>query len=50
MVACASRSLNAAEQNYPAWKGEMMAAVWGVKMYRHIYTPGSSSYTVITGR
>jgi hypothetical protein len=34
MVACASRSLNAAEQNYPAWKGEMMAAVWGVKLYR----------------
>eukprot|EP00775_Hariotina_reticulata_P012120 gene12120-biopygen14017 len=31
LVACASRSLNAAERNYPAWKGEMLAAVWGVR-------------------
>lgn len=34
MVACASRSLNSAEKNYPAWKGEMLAAVWGVKLFR----------------
>ncbi len=34
MVACASRSLNEAERNYPAWKGEMLAAVWGVKHFR----------------
>jgi site-specific DNA-cytosine methylase len=34
LVACASRSLNPAEKNYPAWKGEMLAAVWGVKMFR----------------
>ena len=34
MVACASRSLNPAERNYPAWKGEMLAAVWGVKLFR----------------
>jgi hypothetical protein len=34
MVACASRSLNPAEKNYPAWKGEMLAAVWGVKLFR----------------
>jgi hypothetical protein len=34
MVACASRSLNPAEQNYPAWKGEMLAAVYGVKLFR----------------
>eukprot|EP00878_Enallax_costatus_P000909 GHUV01001039.1.p1 GENE.GHUV01001039.1~~GHUV01001039.1.p1 ORF type:complete len:2125 (+),score=442.77 GHUV01001039.1:122-6376(+) len=34
MVACASRSLNPAEKNYPAWKGEMLAAVWGVKHFR----------------
>eukprot|EP00775_Hariotina_reticulata_P003475 gene3475-biopygen5169 len=31
LVACASRSLNAAERNYPAWKGEMLAVVWGVR-------------------
>eukprot|EP00775_Hariotina_reticulata_P006347 gene6347-biopygen8143 len=34
LVACASRSLNQCERNYPAWKGEMLAAVWGVKMFR----------------
>eukprot|EP00775_Hariotina_reticulata_P014908 gene14908-biopygen17250 len=34
LVACASRSLNAAERNYPAWKGEMLAAVWGVRSFR----------------
>jgi hypothetical protein len=27
IVACASRSLNSAEKNYPAWQGEMLAAV-----------------------
>lgn len=34
MIACASRSLNPAEQNYPAWKGEMLAAVYGIKLFR----------------
>eukprot|EP00775_Hariotina_reticulata_P001887 gene1887-biopygen3371 len=34
LVGCASRSLNQSERNYPAWKGEMLAAVWGVKMFR----------------
>jgi len=34
LIACASRSLNQAERNYPAWKGEMLAAVWGVKHFR----------------
>ncbi len=34
LVACASRSLNSSEKNYPAWKGEMLAAVWGVKLFR----------------
>jgi len=34
MVACASRSLNPAEKNYAAWKGEMLAAVWGTKTFR----------------
>jgi non-ribosomal peptide synthetase component F len=35
MCACISRSLNAAERNYEASKGEMLAAVWAVKMFRH---------------
>ncbi len=34
LVACASRSLNSAEKNLLAWKGEMLAAVWGVKLFR----------------
>lgn len=34
MVACTSRSLNEHEARYEAWKGEMLAAVWGVKSFR----------------
>lgn len=34
MVACASRTCNPAERNYTAWKGEMMAAVWAVKLFK----------------
>ena len=34
MVACVSRSLNEHERKYEAWKGEMLAAVWGVKSFR----------------
>jgi hypothetical protein len=48
MVACASRSLNAAEQNYPAWKGEMLAAVWGIKHFRPYLHAREFSCTQIT--
>ena len=34
MVACASRSLNVHERNYTPWKGELLAVVWGCKMFR----------------
>lgn len=34
MVACVSRSLNEHERRYEAWKGEALAAVWGVKTFR----------------
>ena len=34
MVACISRSLNEHERRYEAWKGETLAAVWGVKSFR----------------
>jgi hypothetical protein len=34
LVACVSRSLNQAERNYPAWKGELLAAVYGIKAFR----------------
>jgi len=33
-VACVSRSLNPAERNYAAWKGELLAAVYGIKAFR----------------
>jgi hypothetical protein len=29
MVAAISRSLNKHEANYPAWKGELLAVIWG---------------------
>jgi hypothetical protein len=35
MVACASRSLNEHERRYTPWKGEMLAAVYGMKVFRH---------------
>ena len=34
MVACISRSLNVHEKRYEAWKGEVLAAVWGIKSFR----------------
>ena len=34
MVACLSRSLNKHERQYEVWKGELLAAVWGMKSFR----------------
>eukprot|EP00775_Hariotina_reticulata_P013865 gene13865-biopygen15796 len=34
LVACVSRTLNPAERNYAAWKGELLAAVYGIKAFR----------------
>ena len=39
LVACLSRSLNCHEVNYEPWKGELLAAVWGVKSFR-VYLHG----------
>lgn len=39
MVACISRSCNKHEREYEAWKGELLAAVWGMKAFR-IYLLG----------
>ena len=39
MVACASRNLNKHERQYEVWKGELLAAVWGMKLFR-IYLLG----------
>ena len=41
-----SRSLNAAEAKYSSWQGEMLAAVWSIKHFRH-YLHGRK-FTVIT--
>jgi hypothetical protein len=35
MVACCSRSLNKHEANYSSYKGEALAAVWGVRLFKH---------------
>ena len=35
MVACISRSLNVHEKNYSSYEGEMLAAVWAIKTFRH---------------
>ncbi|KZR98960.1 Uncharacterized protein APZ42_005382, partial [Daphnia magna] len=46
MVACISRSLNQHERNYSSYQGEMLAAVWGVRSFRH-YLHGIP-FTVVT--
>ena len=35
MVACLSRSLNTHEANYHAYEGELLAAVWAIRSFRH---------------
>jgi transposase InsO family protein len=35
MVACLSRSLNKHEANYGSYHGELLAAVWAIKSFRH---------------
>lgn len=34
LIACCSRSLNEHERRYSSWQGELLAAVYGVRMYR----------------
>ena len=46
LVACISRSLNKAEQNYSSYEGEMLAATWAIKTFR-MYLHGIQ-FTVIT--
>ncbi|KXZ52120.1 hypothetical protein GPECTOR_10g1143 [Gonium pectorale] len=47
MCACISRSLNKHEKNYSSYKGEMLAAVWAVKMFRH-HLLGGPKFKLVT--
>ena len=47
MCACISRSLNKHERNYSSYKGEMLAAVWAVKMLRH-HLLGGPKFSLVT--
>ena len=40
LVACLSRSNSKSERNYGSYRGEMLAAVWGIRSFRH-YLHGS---------
>ena len=46
LVACNSRSCNSHEAKYGSYRGEMLAAVWGVRSYRH-YLLGAAKQTII---
>lgn len=46
MVACISRSLNKHESNYSSYKGECLAAVWAVKMFKHFLH--GKQFTLVT--
>ena len=35
LIVSASRSLNDHEAKYPAWKGELVAVTWAVRLFRH---------------
>ena len=47
MCACISRSLNKHEANISSYKGEMLAAVWAAKMFRH-HLIGGKPFRLIT--
>ena len=47
MCACISRSLNKHESNYSSYKGEMLAAVWAAKMFRH-HLIGGQPFRLVT--
>jgi hypothetical protein len=48
MVACASRSLNQHEKRYTPWKGELLAAVWGMKTFRHYLHGAREPFRLVT--
>ncbi|PNH10576.1 Retrovirus-related Pol polyprotein from transposon [Tetrabaena socialis] len=47
MCACISRSLNKHESNYCSYKGEMLAAVWAIKAFRH-HLIGGPPFKLVT--
>lgn len=48
MVACISRSCNKHEANYGSYKGEMLAAVWGIRSYRHYLHGAQHTFKLYT--
>ena len=48
MCASISRSLNKHESNYSSYKGEMLAAVWAMKMFRHHLVGSDEPFRLVT--
>ena len=48
LVACLSRSNNKHERNYGSYKGEMLAAVWGIRSFRHYLYGCPHPFTLLT--
>ncbi|PNW79026.1 hypothetical protein CHLRE_09g398141v5 [Chlamydomonas reinhardtii] len=48
MCACISRSLNKHESNYSSYKGEMLAAVWALKVFRHHLIGSDTPFKLVT--
>lgn len=48
MVACISRSNNKHEKNYGSYRGEMLAAVWGIRSYRHYLQGAKHPFVLYT--
>ena len=48
LVACLSRSCNKHEANYGSSKGEMLAAVWAIRSFRHFLHGAAHPFTLYT--
>ena len=48
MVACTSRTCIPAESRYGSYRGEMLAAVWGIKSFRHYLLGAQHPFTLYT--
>ncbi|GAX86477.1 hypothetical protein CEUSTIGMA_g13886.t1 [Chlamydomonas eustigma] len=48
MIACISRSCNVHETNYGSYKGEMCAAVWGIRSFRKYLLGAKHPFLLLT--